>query len=292
MSRRSPPWTCVEIHGGDFMYELFSDDLASMGAQGLVIEENTIKAFFPPGLWTDSIAGDLQQRLQQLQESGVLSTAEFDAFVVEQGDWIAAWRNSLGPIRAGEHFVIVPSSAMYDPEPDDIVLPIEPRMAFGTGEHPTTQMALALLEPQAPTARRVLDLGCGNGILTLGALALGSAIAVAIDNEEDAVRETLENAQLAGYQGRLQVLLGSALEPVVKGSFDLILANILLNVNLAGLPLWTGYAAPGCRLILTGVRAEENDEARRLNEAALQAGWTLEEEKTNRGWYAARYFRP
>jgi ribosomal protein L11 methyltransferase len=181
------------------------------------------------------------------------------------------WRNQkFEAVRVGRRLVISPAGARIKKQPGDIVIPLDPGMAFGTGHHPTTRMCLTALERTVQNGCVVLDLGCGSGILSIAALKLGAARAVCLDIEEDAVASSGANLKLAGVRDRALVAQGSLPhEFTPEGGFDVVCANISANViiGLAGQLLRA--LAPGGTLIASGVLEGRSKDVER---ALVQAG--------------------
>ncbi len=168
-------------------------------------------------------------------------------------DWTEAWKQHHPPQRVGR-FLIAPTWTQPEPGADEVLIRIDPGLAFGTGAHPSTRLALLLLERHLRPGARVLDVGTGSGILAIAALKLGAASALATDIDAMAVRIAAENARLNGVDAALRVEMGSV---PTAGTFDLILANILAE-TLAELLLGEGLAdrlAPDGVLILAGIIA-------------------------------------
>ncbi len=145
------------------------------------------------------------------------------------------WRNQkFEPIKVGNNLVILPRSADYDREPNDIVVELEPGLAFGTGHHPTTLMCLEEIEKVVKPGDQFLDVGCGSGVLSIAALALGAEHAVGLDIEDDAVTSSLANLEAASYAYQSTILSGSIPHPQVPDrQFDVVSANIAANVLIA-----------------------------------------------------------
>ncbi len=231
-------------------------------------------------------------------------------------DWANAWKAHYPIRRIGERFVIVPSWLEYSPQPADVVLSLDPGMAFGTGLHPTTQLCLLLLERYAAPSMRTLDLGCGSGILAIGAAKLGAQPVLAIDNDPIAVQATLENVERNAVAERVTTVEGSlgpgaalghwlgsdwalkqrqasgssgpiALDP--DAEFDLIIANILANVHVLLAPYLHRALRPGGRLVTSGIIAD-----READVVAAFAGTGLEQtERLQEGdWVALVHRRP
>ncbi|MCB2198410.1 50S ribosomal protein L11 methyltransferase [bacterium] len=279
-------WTVIHLPGGETAYELLSEPLISLGAVGFTSDPEQLHAFFKDIVSQEALLEQAQTLYQPLQEEAILPAGEITIEVVAEEDWVGQWRRSLGPILAGDRFVVIPPGVEAEPEPGRIALRLEPRMAFGTGEHATTRMALALLEKTVHEGDRVLDLGCGNGVLAIGALLLGAGSAFGIDNEQEAVDETLENAELHGVGEKLRALFGDVLADPIEGSYDLLLANIFVTPILAGLPTWLKQMTPDARFIFTGVQV--GDEEKRLLEGVASMGLEVEETLHLDGWIAAR----
>ena len=172
-------------------------------------------------------------------------------------DWATEWRRGFGAQRIGRRILLHPSWEPVDPEPDDVVLTIDPENAFGSGDHETTRLVLRLLDARVKGGESVLDVGCGSGILSIAALKLGASSSVAIDIEEDAVAVTARNAALNG----VDVGIVASTRPLgdIRGEYDLVLANIETRV-LVHMPdaLQARLAARGI-LILSGILNQEKD---------------------------------
>ena len=148
--------------------------------------------------------------------------------VLTEDDWANAWKKSYQPLRIGRHLVVVPSWCTFTPEPGDVLIELDPGMAFGTGLHPTTRGCLAALEKYAAVGQVVLDMGAGSGILSIAAANLGVGSVLAIEKDPLAAKIAAENVALNGVAQIVSVETGS-LEKVT-GTFDLLLVNILADV--------------------------------------------------------------
>ncbi len=206
--------------------------------------------------------------LGQLRPVGQLQTQ-----VLEEEDWANAWKRFYSVQQVGERTVIVPSWLEHLPRPGEVVLHLDPGMAFGTGLHPTTRLCLRLLEQYARAGMRMLDLGTGSGILAIAAAKHGAAPVLALDNDPIAVQAAQDNIDRNGVSEQVQARLGSlgagtdlgnwtnnqasgqtVPEPAeARQTFDLIAANIVADVLVHLAPDLTAALAPGGILISSGI---------------------------------------
>ncbi|MDP6822645.1 MAG: 50S ribosomal protein L11 methyltransferase [Dehalococcoidia bacterium] len=176
------------------------------------------------------------------------------------------------PVRVGERLVIAPEGSTWDDTPDDIVIKLDPGLAFGTGHHPTTRMCMLYLENTVLQGCKVLDLGCGSGILTLTAFKLGAGSVAGLDIEADAIKSSNENLGKNGLAGKANFRQGSLPNPIAPdGTFDIAVANISANVLIALAPLILASLAPGGVFVGSGLLAERKDEVEAaVNEAGAE----------------------
>jgi len=150
---------------------------------------------------------------------------------VREEDWAEAWKRHFHIERIGKRIVVSPRWREYHPRPDEIVIRLDPGMAFGTGQHPTTRMCLLALERHLVAGCRLLDLGTGSGVLAIAAVRLGAGEVVALDSDELAVAVARDNLAANAVDGRVTVALGSLggawpLSDPYRGAFDRLVANI------------------------------------------------------------------
>ncbi|MCL5959993.1 MAG: 50S ribosomal protein L11 methyltransferase [Chloroflexi bacterium] len=230
------------VHGGVVIEEditLFSD---REGYRVNVDKPVTVKGYLP-------IDGEVVARVQRIEESlwhlrllrpiGPLQTRE-----VAEEDWQESWKQFFHVHRVGRRIIIKPTWQQCDPEPNDVVIDLDPGMAFGTGLHPTTQLCLIDLEERLSPGMWVLDLGTGSGILAIAAAKLGAAGVLAVDVDSVAVEVARQNVELNKVGDRVEVRRGSLpldsdTEPAASGGaggsrghlrFDLVVANIIASV--------------------------------------------------------------
>jgi ribosomal protein L11 methyltransferase len=181
---------------------------------------------------------------------------------VGKSDWATAWREHFHPIRVGRNFVIKPSWREVQPAPGEIVIEIDPGLAFGSGLHPTTQLCLKILESLPLTGQSLFDVGTGSAILALAGLKLGARPVRAVDVDEVALQVARENFERNGYApdqaGLVETAVGSAADRGQR-QWQIVVANILAHTLLELMPDLRAALAPAGRLILSGIIAEQEE---------------------------------
>lgn len=206
--------------------------------------------------------------------------------IVDEADWASAWKAHFPVLRIGRRLVVRPTWRRYRPAPTDLVLALDPGMAFGTGLHPTTRLCLLALEGLAEAgglgpSTRVLDLGSGSGILAIAAAKLGAGRVLALDVDPLAVEATSANARRNRVARRIAARRGSL--PSGAGPFDVILANLVASILVELAPLLAAELAPGGRLVVSGVIAER---AAEVEAAFAEAGLELADRLEEGDWVA------
>lgn len=202
--------------------------------------------------------------------------------VLEEEDWANAWKQHYQVQRIGERLVIVPSWLSYTPQEGDVLLNLDPGMAFGTGLHPTTRLCLGLLERLVQPGVSVLDVGTGSGILALAAIGLGATHVLALDNDPVAVDAARQNVERNGTQDKIAVELGS-LGVTEIGQYQLIAANIIAHVLCAIAQELAAALEPDGILITSGIILEREDE---VAVALAAAGLRQRERHRDGDWVA------
>ncbi|MCC3863288.1 50S ribosomal protein L11 methyltransferase [Terrisporobacter petrolearius] len=148
---------------------------------------------------------------------------------VNESDWANEWKKYYKPTKIGQKIVVKPTWEDYDKQEGDLIIELDPGMAFGTGTHETTSMCIRELEKYVDESKRVFDIGCGSGILAIAAAKLGAKEVVAGDLDEVAVKVSKENCELNNVSDKVVVKHGSLFE-VVEGKADVIVANIIADI--------------------------------------------------------------
>jgi ribosomal protein L11 methyltransferase len=240
-----------------------SEDLAALTAEGLVacgataVEElpGAVRTWLPCEGAADALVRDVLRALRE--RTGVELEAHWQ--VQQAADWTQEWRRGLRPRRIGARIVVAPTWTQPELEPDDVLLTIDPEMAFGTGEHGTTRGMLRLLQRAVRPGMRVLDVGTGSAILAIAVVLLGAASADAVESDPDALVNARDNVARHGVAAsvRLEQALVDEAWLARRAPYDMILANILSGVIRPLLPAFRRALSPPGVLLLSGILQEE-----------------------------------
>lgn len=185
-----------------------------------------------------------------------------DFSYLEDEAWQDGWKQYYKPFRVGERLVIKPSWEEYTPKERDLVLELDPGLAFGTGSHPTTNGALRLLEKYVRDEVKVIDCGCGSGVLAVAAALFGAGQVYAVDVDHDAILATVKNTRINHLFQKIEVIHADVTKKRFQhlAPFDVIVANIVADVILPLLPFVAPLAKPGGVLIAGGIIAHREEE--------------------------------
>ena len=269
-------------------WDYIDQDLLGM-AQG----DTTVTVYLPDNAQGAEQLVALRAMLAQIHardDAQLFGTLELTLKNVREEDWANNWKQYFKPFTVGERLLIKPSWEMCENPWNRAVLEIDPASSFGTGQHHTTRLCLELLEQLMHPGDRVLDLGCGSGILSIGALLLGASGATAVDIEENAATTATENARKNHIDPTLyRVFCGNVLEDEtlcreIGDGYDLICANIVADVLIAMKQLFRQFLRPEGSLIVSGIIMERRDE---VLDQLKKAGFALLEVREKEGWAAA-----
>jgi ribosomal protein L11 methyltransferase len=265
-------WRALVVEVDAAAADALSDALLANGAASATVEDAAAGTpdeepiFDEPG--TDTAHSWARARIRALVAADadadqVLGAAAAAAglpavppYAVEQvgdADWVQASREQFAPIRVSDRLWIVPSWHAA-PDPHALNIRLDPGLAFGTGSHPTTRLCLSWLERHVASGSRVLDYGCGSGILAIAAMKLGAREAVGVDVDRAAVSAARENAARNAVAARF---VGT--EAPLAFSADLVVANILANPLKVLAPVLAAHCRPGGRIALAGILAPQAD---------------------------------
>ncbi len=251
----------LRMHIPPELQEILIGELAEAGFSGFEQDEGILEAWIPSDRFTPDIDNHVRKWIARYPETCRIETQE----VLQDRNWNEEWEQTIQPQTIGR-FYIHPTWSADNVPADTIPVAIDPKMSFGTGYHETTRLVLRLLPDFVRLDGNVLDMGTGTGILAIAALKLGAGSAVGIDIDSWSYENALENAVRNDVGGRLDVRVGTAANIGENERFDLILANINLNVllemgeTLSRLVVDSGY------LLLSGILVD--DEKTILNSTA------------------------
>ena len=219
-------WFQITILIDEPLQDLLVGQLALLGFSGFVQEEKFLICFIPTPKWSLAIQTEFQTILNRFKLEFPFIDLSFTITSVHEHNWNKTWEKQIGIIEATPHIVIKPSwKKLPNSHRNKLILQIDPKMSFGTGHHETTRLSLSLLERFLQPKMKVLDFGCGTGILGIACIKLGAQSVVAIDNDEWAIQNTQENAKRNRVHHRMVIRLGSV-SVIPRQKFDLTMANI------------------------------------------------------------------
>ena len=248
-----------------------------------------VKTYLKPGQRGRTIQRQIEEGLWRLRL--LYPMPEPVARLVREEDWAHAWKRHYKPMRIGKRVLLTPAWEEPNALPDDVVVRLEPGMAFGTGLHPTTRLCVAALEKWVSQGDSLLDIGTGSGVLSVVAAKLGAKLVIATDIDPLAIRAARENARLngvpiapnqliveqgsipAGQDGRFSVVVANILAEILIGLFEAAYDNVPLAATLA----------PGGHLILSGILEEK---AEGVVAAAARQGLREVERRQEGDWVA------
>jgi len=250
------------------------------GPEGIGVGPVTVRAYFPADAALAQTRRQVEEAIWHLGQIVPIPDPVFRP--VAETDWTEAWKQHLQVLHIGRRIVVRPTWLPYTPQQGEVLIDLDPGMAFGTGLHPTTQMCLLALERHVRPGATLLDLGTGSGILAIAGAKLGAASVLALDDDPQAVAVARENVVVNRVAERVRVAEGSLAE--AHGPFDLVVVNILAQVivEMAGMGLVRRLATDG-RLVLAGLLV---DQEAKVVEALRQGGAAVTARQQMEDWVA------
>ena len=252
----------------------------------------TIRAYVPAAdrAASERAVATVSEALGHLQAFGLRPIGELQTRYVDEADWAEAWKTQFHVLRVGRRLVIKPSWRRHPRGDDDeVVIDLDPGMAFGTGLHPTTRLCLEALEARADRGPlgRTLDVGCGSGILSIAAVKLGATRVLGVDIDPIAIEATLANARHNRVGRRIRARDGSI--PTDEGPFDLVLANLIAGLLVELASMLAAEIVPGGTLIASGIFIDREGEVRHALEGG---GLEITDRRHETDWVALEAVRP
>ncbi|MFZ1977968.1 MAG: 50S ribosomal protein L11 methyltransferase [Bacteroidota bacterium] len=206
--------------------DLLSGQLSMIGFTGFLQEQDSLSCYISTQVSFKTIANSLYSTLEKFANEFSQLHLTVSHKIIHEENWNAKWESQTGIVEATKSIIIKPSwKKLRIKDMGKIVLHIDPKMSFGTGHHETTRLSLALLERYLQKGDKIIDFGCGTGILAIACIKLGAHSAIAIDNDAWALSNARENVKKNKVETKVHVLLGSA-HKMPNRTFDLIIANI------------------------------------------------------------------
>ena len=314
-------WVELTIHTTTMGADIVSEALMNEGATGTMVEDradipdpdkpngyweiidpnlvNTlpedvlVHAWFEPDEKFADRMGALKTRMAELKSADLgldMGSLEINTVNVHDEDWSEVWKKFYKPFRAGKRLVVKPTWELYDAQENDLVMEIDPGMAFGSGTHETTGMCLELLEDvmlQQPVGS-VIDVGTGSGILAIGAAMLGAKDVLAIDIDPTAVKVAKENVAHNGLQHVIRAVEGNLLEST-DGICEVCVANIIADVICMFAKPLIPHIVEGGLFICSGIIKEREQD---VVNALTEANYTILEIRRKGEWVAMLSRRP
>jgi ribosomal protein L11 methyltransferase len=263
--------------GGVSVEQPFTTEDEGLAASPILDAPVTIRAYLPAIDMRSAQAAieTVRERLGHLTAFELRPIGELQIREVHEEDWATAWKEHFPVMRLGRRIVIKPTWRDYEPQPEDVIIALDPGMAFGTGLHPTTRLCLIGLERWSDegivAGASTFDVGSGSGILAVGAALLGAGPVRAVDTDPIAVESTLENAT----RNKVSVEVSQGSLPIEQGPFDLVLANLVASLLVQLAPELAETVRPGDgtrgsggRLLASGIFVDREPEVRRAFAAA------------------------
>ena len=244
-------------------FDLVDDGLGTHVDPG---RPSVVRAYVPARdrVAAERAAADAAEALGHLQAFGLRPIGEVTTRLVHEADWAEAWKAHFPVIHVGRRIVIKPTWRRHRARPDDVVIALDPGMAFGTGLHPTTRLCLVALEWLADRGRLdracVLDVGCGSGILSIAAARLGAASVIGVDTDPIAIEATAANAARNGLSETISARVGSV--PTESPPFDVVCANLIASLLVDLAPALAGELRRDGMVVASGIFADRESDVR------------------------------
>lgn len=196
---------------------------------------------------------DIREHIKNLKDFGLeIGSATVELSNINQDDWETAWKQYFKPIHVTDKIVVKPEWEVYEKQSDEIVIEIDPGMAFGTGTHETTSMCINQIEKNLKKGDKIIDIGCGSGILAMAAVLLGAQSAVGVDLDPVAVRVSKENIVLNRLNDKIEIFEGN-LTDVIKEKAEIVVANIMADIIVILLEDVRDFIKDGGLFISSGI---------------------------------------
>ena len=304
-------WSEISIHTTNEAVEPISNILHEAGASGVVIEDRIdlfkeredrfgeiyqlnpddypeegvlMKAYLPVNSFLAETVDEIKEAINNLAVYDIdLGLNSVSMNEVHEEEWATAWKKYYHPVKISERFTIVPTWEEYVPvSSDELIIELDPGMAFGTGTHPTTVMCIQALEKTVKQNDEVVDVGTGSGVLSIAAALLGASHITALDLDEVAVESAKQNVELNKVQDVVDVSKNNLLDGVT-GKKDVVVANILAEIIMSFTADVASAVKPGGYFISSGIISQKKED---VKQALIASGFEIEETIMMEDWVA------
>ena len=264
-------WARITVTTSQDASEAVANYLFQLNAVGVELKDESeatarLIAYYPLDDRVGARMQKLRDFLSQLPTWGIQSQpAKVDLKRVESEEWAEAWKSAFPPQRIGKRLLIAPTWDDITPNETDVLIRLDPGMAFGTGYHPTTRLSLALLEQTVKPNQHVADIGTGAGILAIAAVKLGAKRVDAIELDAAAIPIAAANFRTNGVTPQVNLSQGNGLERV-QGTYHLIVGNILTKAILPMIPDCAQHLHPEGTVIFSGILETERKQVQEVLE--------------------------
>jgi len=243
-------YTRITVTSQPFDPEFLSGLLWELNPEGIEENDTSLNLYF--SVVSDTLLDDVNSFMNDRIKDGIISYFNTESEVFENKNWNEEWEKSVDIIKVSDRIVICPSFKEYSPAANELVITIDPKMSFGTGEHQTTRLVIRLLEKYTPPNGKVLDAGTGTGVLAIAAVLLGAQSAVGFDNDEWCLLNAKENTDANKLSDKIEIRL-CEISGIPETNFDLILANIQKNILIPIAQDIKNHLTPSGKVILSGL---------------------------------------
>jgi ribosomal protein L11 methyltransferase len=271
-------WIEIKLNIPQEKMESISAYLFGQGCEGINLTNENVLIYFSQFRWSNERKLALIDYIREFVSS--FSARDIQVVRFADQDWNKKWKEYFKPLRISQRIVVRPPWETHQGKKDEIAITINPKMAFGTGHHESTQLMIEGVEQWVKEGMDVLDVGTGSGILAIIAEKLGATSVMAFDNDPVALKNAFENAQLNGSSDKIRFFLANP-EMLRPSEYDLILANINRNVLIKYADLFSDLLKSEGKLILSGLLL--SDEANILEEY-IRAGYVMIQKKAKKSW--------
>jgi ribosomal protein L11 methyltransferase len=283
-------WIRIAVATNETALDAVSAAMEARGTGGTLFEDGPQAiGYLPADDRFETSLDTLRAALKAMSGLGIdPAPADITLTFVDDEDWATAWRDHFKPARITDRLTISPTWCDYKAEPGELVIHLDPGMAFGTGGHPTTRLCLKALQTLLRGGETVADVGTGSGVLAIGAALLGAASVLAIDADPIAVKVARENVVVNGMGDVIHVVDGDRLAGE-SSRFNAIVANILPNVVRSLAPAAFHCLNPGGAYLVSGITLPHEPD---VVAAMLEAGFLMDERWEEEQWVALSGRKP